>query len=41
MLKPLVTGLALLATMGAVYAQNVPTATCKGCPASYISNDEL
>ena len=28
-------------TMAAVYAQNVPTATCKGCPASYISNDEL
>ena len=36
----LVTG-AIVVTMAAVYAQNVPTATCKGCPAHYISNDEL
>lgn len=28
-------------TMAAVYAQNVPTATCQGCPATYISNEEL
>ena len=27
--------------MAAVYAQNVPTATCQGCPATYISNEEL
>jgi mannose-6-phosphate isomerase-like protein (cupin superfamily) len=32
---------ALVMTMGALYAQNVPTATCKGCPASYIANEEL
>ncbi len=32
---------ALATTMAAVYAQNVPTATCKGCPAYYISNEEL
>lgn len=31
----------LVITALAVYAQNVPTATCKGCPASYIANDEL
>ncbi len=41
MLKALMIGSALLVTAGAMYAQNVPTATCKGCPASYISNDEL
>ena len=41
MLKPLLIASALTLTMAAVYAQNVPTATCKGCPASYISNDEL
>ena len=41
MLKPLLTASALAVTMAAVYAQNVPTATCKGCPASYISNEEL
>ena len=28
-------------TIAALYAQNVPTATCKGCPATYISNEEL
>jgi len=39
--KSLVISSALLVTMGAVYAQNVPTATCKGCPASYISDEEL
>jgi mannose-6-phosphate isomerase-like protein (cupin superfamily) len=31
----------LVVTALAVYAQNVPTATCKGCPATYIANDEL
>lgn len=41
MLKPLLIAAALILTMGAVYAQNVPTATCKGCPATYIGNDEL
>ena len=41
MLKPLFIGGALVATIAAVQAQNVPTATCKGCPATYISNDEL
>jgi len=41
MLKPLLIAGALTLTMAAVYAQNVPTATCQGCPASYISNDEL
>jgi mannose-6-phosphate isomerase-like protein (cupin superfamily) len=24
-----------------IHAQNVPTATCKGCPAHYVSNEEL
>ena len=41
MLKPTLIACAVVMTMAAVYAQNVPTATCKGCPASYISNDEL
>jgi len=41
MVKSLVISSALLVAMGAVYAQNVPTATCKGCPASYISDEEL
>ena len=49
MLKALVIGSALAMTMAAawpalsrrLHAQNVPTATCKGCPASYISNEEL
>jgi mannose-6-phosphate isomerase-like protein (cupin superfamily) len=41
MLKPLLTGCAVVLTMAAVYAQNVPTATCQGCPATYISNEEL
>ena len=41
MLKPILIAGAVVMTMAAVYAQNVPTATCKGCPASYISNDEL
>lgn len=41
MLKPLLIAGALVATIAAVYAQNVPTATCNGCPATYISNDEL
>lgn len=41
MLKPLLIAGALTVTMAAVYAQNVPTATCHGCPATYISNEEL
>jgi len=41
MLKPLLITIAVALTVGAVYAQNVATATCKGCSASYISNDEL
>ena len=41
MLKPVLTAVALVTTLGAVYAQNVPTATCQGCPATYISNEEL
>lgn len=41
MIKPLIVAAALSMTMAAVYAQNVPTATCKGCPAHFISNDEL
>jgi mannose-6-phosphate isomerase-like protein (cupin superfamily) len=41
MLKPLLIAGAVAMTMAAVYAQNVPTATCKGCPATYISNEEL
>jgi mannose-6-phosphate isomerase-like protein (cupin superfamily) len=41
MLKSFLTGAAILVTMAAVYAQHVPTATCQGCPASYISNEEL
>lgn len=41
MTKTLLPALALSATMAAVYAQPVPTATCKGCPATYISDAEL
>ena len=41
MLKSLLIAVGLATTMAAVYAQNVPTATCKGCPAHFISNDEL
>jgi mannose-6-phosphate isomerase-like protein (cupin superfamily) len=41
MLKFTLVAAAVAITMAAVYAQHVPTATCKGCPASYISNDEL
>ena len=41
MLKPTLIAIALAATIAAVSAQNVPTATCKGCPATYISNEEL
>lgn len=41
MLKPILIAAALVMTLAAVYAQNVPTATCQGCPASYISNEEL
>ncbi|HYB93545.1 MAG TPA: cupin domain-containing protein [Vicinamibacterales bacterium] len=41
MLRAMTIGAALAMTMAAVYAQNVPTATCQGCPATYISNEEL
>jgi mannose-6-phosphate isomerase-like protein (cupin superfamily) len=41
MLKPALIAAAFVMTLGAVYAQNVPTATCQGCPATYISNEEL
>jgi mannose-6-phosphate isomerase-like protein (cupin superfamily) len=41
MLKPLLTAAALVMTMAAVYGQHVPTATCQGCPATYISSEEL
>jgi mannose-6-phosphate isomerase-like protein (cupin superfamily) len=41
MLKPALIAAALVMTMAAVYAQHVPTATCQGCPATYISNEEL
>jgi len=41
MLKPVLIACAVTMTMAALYAQNVPTATCKGCPATYISNEEL
>ena len=41
MLKTALIAGALALTMAAVYAQNVPTATCKGCPATYISDAEL
>ena len=41
MLKPALIAGAIVMTMAALYAQNVPTATCKGCPATYISNEEL
>ena len=41
MLKSTLVAAAVVIAMAALYAQNVPTATCKGCPASYISNEEL
>ena len=41
MLKSTLVACAVVITMGAVYAQHVPTATCKGCPAAYIANEEL
>lgn len=41
MLKPLLIAGAVAMTMAAVYAQNVPTATCQGCPATYIADAEL
>ena len=41
MLKFTLVAAAVVIAMAALYAQNVPTATCKGCPASYISNEEL
>jgi mannose-6-phosphate isomerase-like protein (cupin superfamily) len=41
MVKSMIVAGAVVVTVAAVYAQQVPTATCKGCPASYISNEEL
>lgn len=41
MVKSLVIAAAVSMTIAAVYAQQVPTATCHGCPAHYISNEEL
>src|SRR5688572_9421005 len=41
MLRPTLTVCAMVLTMAAIHAQNVPTATCPGCAASYISNEEL
>ena len=41
MVKSMIVAGAVVVTVAAVYAQHVPTATCKGCPASYISNEEL
>ena len=41
MFKSLLIAGALAMSIAAVYAQNVPTATCQGCPATYISNEEL
>ena len=41
MLRSMLVAGAVVVTVAAVYAQNVPTATCQGCPASYISNEEL
>jgi len=41
MLKPMLIAAAAATTLAAVSAQNVPTATCQGCPAAYISHEEL
>jgi mannose-6-phosphate isomerase-like protein (cupin superfamily) len=41
MVKSMIVAGAAVVTVAAMYAQHVPTATCKGCPASYISNEEL
>ena len=41
MVKSMIVAGAVVVTVAAVYAQQVPTATCKGCPASYISSEEL
>ena len=41
MLRSTLVAAAIVITIGAAYAQHVPTATCKGCPATYISNEEL
>ena len=41
MVRSMLVAGAVVVTVAAVYAQNVATATCKGCPASYISNEEL
>lgn len=41
MIKPFLVACALAATAVAIRGQNVPTATCQGCPATYIPNEEL
>ncbi len=41
MTKLLLTIGAAVATALAVFAQPIPEATCKACPATYISNDEI
>jgi mannose-6-phosphate isomerase-like protein (cupin superfamily) len=41
MLKLTLVAGAIVVTIAAISAQNVPTATCQGCPAAYISNEEL
>ena len=41
MLKLILVTCAFIATAAAISSQNVPTATCQGCPATYISNEEL
>ena len=41
MLKLILVTCAFIATAAAISAQIVPTATCQGCPATYISNEEL
>lgn len=41
MLKSTLVAAAVVMTIGALYAQHVPTATCQGCPATYVSNEEL
>lgn len=41
MLRPTLVACAFAALASAINAQNVATATCQGCPATYISNEEL
>jgi len=41
MTKVLLTLGSIVITAFAVFAQAIPTATCKSCPATYIANDEI